>query len=343
MLDRGEDPLAKARAAVVAEKEREWERYTLQEAIDEHVRNMEAKHCTPKTIAQLKDELGRHTADWLTWPLARITRKDCIEKHRKITKDSGPYAANRMVRELRAVWNSARRLFEKLPPHPLVGVTLNKEHRRREPIPFTDLPTWGEKVDAMQNHVRRDYQWFVLLTGSRQTAARTLRWENVDFDKGTVHFSKPKGGVDRAFTIPLCAHLLAVLAKRKLANRILCPGGDKGWVFPTFDRDGNVMAMVDPKVTKYADQPDGTVKKVGSLPSPHRLRDTWATAANESGVDFLTIQVLMNHSLPNGSVTAGYMRPSVEHLRLGVERVAKFLLVKAGVVVEEKPLARVGA
>jgi len=37
----------------------------------------------------------------------------------------------------------------------------------------------------------------------------------------------------------------------------------------------------------------------------------------------------MNHVLPQGDVTEGYIRPSVEHLRDAVERVAAFLLERA--------------
>lgn len=342
-LDKGEDPLEEARQAAEQQRRQEWQRFTLAQAIDEHVQNMAAKKCAAGTADQLRRELERHVGDWMTRPLAGITRRDCIERHRKITTGSGPYVANRIVRELRAVWNSARRLFEDLPPHPLTGVVLNKETRRREPVPWADLPAWAVKVEGLSNPVRRDFNWFVLLTGSRSTAARTLRWENIDFKAGTVHFPKPKGGEERAFTVPLCAHLLAMLAQRQLGNRILCTTGDKGWIFPTFDRQGVVVPLAEPKEQKYAEQPDGTVKKVGYLPSPHRLRDTWATAANECGIDLVSVMTLMNHALPTGNVTMGYMRPGVEHLRAGVEKIAAFLLGKAGLHGRNESTARVGA
>lgn len=342
-LDKGEDPLEEAQQAQEQQRRQEWQRFTLRQAIDEHVQNMAAKNCAAGTADQLRRELDRHVGDWMSRPLATISRRDCIERHRKVTTSSGPYVANRVVRELRAVWNSARRLFEDLPPHPLTGVVLNKEQRRREPVPWADLTAWATKVDGLSNPVRRDFNWFVLLTGSRSTAAATLRWENIDFKTGTVHFPKPKGGTERAFTVPLCAHLLAILAQRQLGNRMLCTTGDKNWVFPTFDRAGNVVPLAEPKEQKYAEQADGTVKKVSYLPSPHRLRDTWATAANECGVDFVSVMTLLNHALPKGNVTMGYMRPSTEHLRTGVEKVAAFLLNKAGVGSAVAGTRRVGA
>lgn len=66
------------------------------------------------------------------------------------------------------------------------------------------------------------------------------------------------------------------------------------------------------------------------LPSPHRLRDTFLTAAHECDVRELNIKTLANHALPGGDGTEGYIRPDVEHLCACVEKVAGFLLGKAG-------------
>jgi len=57
-------------------------------------------------------------------------------------------------------------------------------------------------------------------------------------------------------------------------------------------------------------------QKLSVFPSAHRLRDTFASAAHETGVDPLSLKVLMNHALPSaGDVTEGYIRPGVGHLR----------------------------
>lgn len=68
-------------------------------------------------------------------------------------------------------------------------------------------------------------------------------------------------------------------------------------------------------------------KKVTAFPSPHRLRDTFSTAAHEAGVDWYDLKVLMNHALPsNGDVTMDYIRVSVDHLRGATEKISAFLL-----------------
>jgi integrase len=153
--------------------------------------------------------------------------------------------------------------------------------------------------------------------------ARTVRWEHVDFGRGTIHRPRPKGGADRAFTVPLSAAALELLRRRRDQNAILFPR-DEGWAFPSRDMQGKVTFVQQARERASVDG-----RKVGQLPSPHRLRDTFATAAKESGVDYMSIKVLMNHTLPsNGDVTEGYIRPSVEHLRAQVEKVAAFLLAR---------------
>src|SRR6185312_3011493 len=101
---------------------------------------------------------------------------ECRELHAKLTKSAGPYVANRVLRHVRAAWNTAAKEHD-LPVNPTVAVHWNKEERRQEPIAWSKLPGWktivttlepividGERVGARAG-VRGDYQMFMLLTG----------------------------------------------------------------------------------------------------------------------------------------------------------------------------------
>jgi integrase len=328
----GEDPAEVRRAE-------EARGVTLDAAIEMHASAMRAKRCAPKSISSIREELDRHAADWMARPLASLTRNECAERHERITREAGPYAANRVMTSLRACYNTAARRFEELSDRPpTVGVTFNEVRRRREPIPWGDLPDWFERVQSIGNPVRRDLQLFILLTGLRATDAKTVRFEHVNLGDepvqvgtvvippGCMHRPKPKGGEDRAFTVPVSKAVLEILRRRRDENHVLY-GDDRGWAFPSTDMAGRVSHVAQPKEQRY----DAEGRKVGYLPSPHRLRDTFATAAYQAGVRKLPLKVLMNHALAKGDdVTEDYIDPSdIDHLRVSAELIAAFLLERA--------------
>ncbi|MGE3966369.1 MAG: tyrosine-type recombinase/integrase [Planctomycetota bacterium] len=183
---------------------------------------------------------------------------------------------------------------------------------------------------------------FLLLTGLRATDAATVRWEHVDWDEATLHRPKPKGGTDRAFTVPLAAHTLEVLRELREANRANTkdfPDGDGGWAFPSRQSRGEVAPVRSPRIQKYE---EGV--KMDAMPSPHRLRHTFATACHEAFLREVDIKLLMNHTLPrqDKNVTQGYVHPSQGHLRGCIEKVTKFLLKKTGARDRAKQKRRAG-
>lgn len=257
-------------------------------------------------------------SDWKRRPLAEITRQDVLARHKKLTETNGPIAANNVLRWLRAVYNAAMIVHEDLPPNPCIvlGDRWNRETRRRAPVTWERLGDWSLWVDGelrIRNPIRADLLQFILFTGLRSTDAATVRWDEIKLDKRTLHRPFPKGGEDRAFDIPLSSFLVELLGRRKQENPVLfgkrCP-----WVFPTLDRHGRVSHVAE-------------LKEAGQ-PSPHRLRDTFATAAHEAGVSLFDIKILMNHALPISDVTEGYMRPTMEHLAKQQEKISRFILDK---------------
>jgi hypothetical protein len=348
MLD-GIDPAAERRRRVAEQQRKEWETYTLRQARDHHLLNMKAKNCSQRSMDDVIERTDRHLSDWLDRPLATITPAETIERHRKITANSGPYAANGAFDNFRGCYNSARRLYRELPECPSLGIVRNAQHRRREPI--EDLAAWYTKVQTISNPVRRDFHLFVLLTGlragpKRKTStgyasgdATTVRFSEIDWDKGTLRRPCPKGGEKRAFTVPLSAYVLAMLARRQMENQMRFGATD--WVFPSLDHRGEVTHISCPKEQRYRKDEHGKVHKVGFMPSPHRSRDTFVTICEtEAGVDPITTKALINHKLPSGDVTTGYVRPGLEHMRKCVEKVNAIMLAKMGVLPDVAPVAK---
>jgi integrase len=303
---------------------------TLRAALADHVRGMRASECSPRSISTIESEVEKYLEPWLDRPLARIDRAACRDHHRAITEECGPYVANRVMREFRAIWNTALKVHEEVGVNPTVAVQWNKEHRRQEPIVWADLPTWRAKIDALPS-VRRDYNLVVLLTGLRRMDAATIRWEHVDLDARTLHRPSPKGGEDRAFTIPLSTPLVEILERRRRENAEL-GRDDAGWAFPS----DAIKSRPCPTCAALGlgDHVGGTVTHLAepkeddeAIVSPHRLRDTFITACAEvrPALSPYAIKLLVNHALPSRSdVTAGYM--GVLDLTDAAESVASFLV-----------------
>ncbi len=297
-----------------AEKRRARARgVTLQQAANDYRSKPAKRSREVKATLTLKnhDRFLDALKDWQKRPLAELSRAEVLARHKRLTSSLGPVGANNVMRWFRSVYNAAMIVYETLPPNPCIvlGDRWNKEKRKRSPIPWDRLADWSEWLETelrARNPVRADLMLFILFTGLRSTDAATVRWDDVNFEQRILHRPKPKGGVDRAFDIPYGNAVATIFERRRIENPKLyghmCP-----WVFPTFGRYGGVTHVSE--------------LKEEAQPSPHRLRDTFATAAHEAGVALLDTKTLMNHQLPGGDVTEGYMRPAVEHLRLQQEKI----------------------
>ncbi|MDX1922588.1 MAG: integrase family protein [Alphaproteobacteria bacterium] len=305
-MDSGQDPVEIQTAKLMTN-------ITLLSCYQIHKDLLKRKDAAEGTLNNYQFTMDNYLKDWWDRPIDKISRSEVRERHTLIGEKHGHVVANRAMQNFRAIYNTAMKEYEHLPPCPIIAVHWFKERRRQEPIPADKLPAWFNLTKKIKNPVRRDYQLFVLFTGIRRRDAASIRWEDIDLTKASLHRPKPKGGEDRAFTIPLPDICLEILERRERQNRILF-GDNCPWVFPTFSRKGNKLIPVqEPKEQRQG------------LPSPHRLRDTYTTAANNAGLSPYDIDVLTNHRPAKGSVTAGYIRQDFEYLRVQQQKVADYL------------------
>ena len=286
---------------------------TLREAADLYLQGNKPR--AAKTIKGFRDAMRLHLKDWLATPLAEITRKMVYDRHRRIGQTSGPYAANAAMRAFRAAYNRAIRQHEELPPNPIINVDWFPEHSRDASIPAEQLAAWHKGIQALSNPIRRDLYLFILFTGLRRKDATEIRWEHLDLDKGTLLIPNPKGGTKRAFVLPMSDFLIEVLGRRRVENEKLT--SNSPWVFPA-----------DKSKTGHVEEPKLTPAQKAKMAVPfsvHKLRHTWATAANAARLSSYDIKMLTNHTLPKGDVTAGYIGPHTEALRASQQRVTDYL------------------
>ena len=156
------------------------------------------------------------------------------------------------------------------------------------------------------------------LTGQRSLDARTIEWGDIaglDGDEPTLFRPCPKGGPSRAFRVPLSSAVARILRSRGADNELLLPGCSLA--FPTVGRDG--------RATHVKNAEEDALRGFGYL--PHAARHTFASACEEAGLSELATKLLLSHREP--TITEGYQKLSMDHLRGELERVTAFLLGKA--------------
>lgn len=248
---------------------------TLEAAFERYVQGRGAE-LRPSTSEWYTEKLDGHLSTLKRLPVDRIDREQVRELHEKITKKSGPGAANGAMRVLKAILNDAARTHD-LPPNPVSrGVRLHRLDPRDWAIPPSEMPEMWRRLDGLEDRIRRGCWMTMLLTGLRCGDAVSMRWEHIDED-GVLTVPCPKGGERKAFRLPLTRLNLQELEE---VREITKPFGSP-FVFPSaVSKSGHIEQ----------------VRRTDEFPfAPHAMRHTWRTMAMEAGVDIGMAQVLMNH------------------------------------------------
>jgi len=313
-MARGLDPVEEKRKARARG-------FTLSQALDLCVERLKSKGRSASTIDGYRYSIETYLKDWLTRPLAEITRQDVRLRHQKIaadvaagrfakgrprTKEHGARTANSALVAFRAVYNAAAREHPELPSGPTLSVNWFKSERP-EALPLSELHTWAAKVTALDNPIRRDFLFFTSHTGLRRTSAVTARWGDINFERRVLHVPNPKGG--KAFDLPLTDFLVELLRTRKKDNAEVFE--DSPWIFPALSESGHISEPREEFV--------GIDWKI------HDLRRWFITAAESLDLSPYVIKALANHALPSGDVTAGYIQHEVERLRPAMEAIGERL------------------
>ncbi|MEO0882902.1 MAG: integrase family protein [Pseudomonadota bacterium] len=267
---------------------------TLADALEVHLGRMKKRGNTSWDLVEY--EVKRHLSDWMERPLTAITKQACHDRHVRITGRVGDATGDRVMRHLRAVWNSAEKRVD-LPRNPTIGVEWHGVRRRD--YPRLDLNEWWSQVLGIENDARRDWQIVALSTGLRAHDCSTIRWEHVDLPGLTLHRPEPKGGKARAFTLPLSPQTAGIIAARPRTGPFVFPG-----------RSGGALAT----------------PRVRGLPNPHHLRSEYLQIATDLEVPAYHKKLLVNHAVPRADVTDGYVAaPDIEICRPYQDRISNHI------------------
>jgi hypothetical protein len=103
---------------------------TLAEAIEMHLRAMRAKGCAARSMEAFRDECARHLAGWLARSLGSIRRNECAVRHEELTDRCGPYLANRVLQQFRAVYDTAAQIRNLSPYGTVIEVLLKRREKQ---------------------------------------------------------------------------------------------------------------------------------------------------------------------------------------------------------------------
>jgi integrase len=161
----------------------------------------------------------------------RISRADVMVLHEGLAETR--YAANRVVAVLSALLSYAERLGHRQPgSNPCKGVERYAEKKRKRPLTADELGLLWHYLneldaDGRENHWAIAALKLLMLTGCRKSEVLTLRWTDVDFERGILWLRDGKTG-DRDVVLSKLAQQTLAVVHRIDGNPFVICGARKG-------------------------------------------------------------------------------------------------------------------
>jgi integrase len=252
---------------------------------------------------------NKHLAQWRHLKLSAIRKMDVVNLHAKIGRNSGRYAANRVLELLSAMYNKAIE-WEWKGENPAKGVPAFREYKRERFLQPEEFPRFLKSVMEEPNETVRDYVLVSLFTGARRGNVQEMKWEQVNFDHATWRIPVTKHGDSE--TVTLSPEALAILERRKSAAE---------WVFPGTGKSGH---LVEPKsawkrILQRADIHDLRL---------HDLRRTLGSWQAAAGSSLLVIGKSLGHK--SSKATEVYARLNLDPIRASVNKATSAMMLAAG-------------
>jgi len=315
--DRAKDWLGDLQQGIVPWEEEALKRAqqtTLIEAYEQFMENKkDKKKLSPASINNYEYAITL-LKSWHKKDLSHITYGDVEKKHREIGTKNGQYQANVVLRLFSVVCNYAIKRHKHITINPVTGLEWYKEERRKSAIPDDVLPVFWRLLDThVSTPMRRDFFRVLLFTGLRKTSAASIRINDIDLKAKTLHIPNPKGGEEKAFTMPLSDYLCELIEG-------LLEGNNTQWLFPSRGKQGHLRDAREAALVKALKTETNHHLIV------HGLRSTFITVAAKLDTNAYKIKLLVNHALPKSDVTAGYTGLDVDDLREPMQRITTKLL-----------------
>ena len=238
-----------------------------------------AKDITIHDVRLLKRKLGDKTT---TVETRRSKSGELVQVE---VECGGPYAANRTIQLLRAIYNRAIRAKIYSGENPAVGIGLYKETPRDRFLSREEIERFIKALSEEPDLDLQQFVWLAMLTGARKSEIFSMRWDDVDFERGTWTIPAEKSKNGKSHVCRLTPMEIQILAARHSANE-----SEKAeFVFPGDGASGHVVDLKRSWTTlrNRAKLPDVTL---------HDLRRNLGSWMASQNVNVALIKGALNHS-----------------------------------------------
>lgn len=155
-----------------------------------------------------------------------LTPADIVQAHARWTAEHGPSYADVALKCLRAAFNWAMRLQDKsvdgVLRNPCVAARMHPAKARREVLTEDEVRRVWQAIDAEPSPYQRAFFRLALLTAARKGELLSLRWSDVDLDRGTITLRDRKTHDDLDLAIaPAAIEVLRALPRRANSDFVL--------------------------------------------------------------------------------------------------------------------------
>lgn len=225
--------------------------------------NLRLSEITPAVISELRDKLA--------------AEETCRLKIR-----SGS-TVNRYLAALSKVLTLCVKEWCWLDISPMSRVGKLKENSgRTRYLSLEEIRRLMEACKVSRNKMLYDVVMIALTTGMRYSEIISLKWDQIDFDKGFIHLYKTKNGTER--TVPIPDSVLELLKKRKQESK-------EDLVFPPIRRISNSRGMVQLRSSFDTATKQANIQGV----TFHTLRHTAASHFAMQGANTSALMSLLGH------------------------------------------------
>ena len=303
--DQGKDPqLEKRKERKEATRERVAQRYTVNDLVDEYVKEALSKQ---KRGAEAERLLRKYFLPVFDGKSAiELTRRELQDELIRPKMLRHPRTATTILSRIRCAYAHAIEQG-RLPDHfapPTLGIKGASQVRRRRALTDAELAKFLKWLPhSSYSRLVRESMMLVLLTGCRSGEIVAARWRDVDLERGVWTIRETKNG--EPHDVMLCQQAIELLGYRK--------GIDKVFVFPSTKAGQHVKqkALGLAQYTARHTDPDSGAKDPIEVPwTVHDLRRTVATGLARLGCPRVVQDRILNHV--DNSIAAIYDRHSYD-------------------------------